>query len=721
MKPGPWIPPLVYALATTCEIAAARPAVAQSPDDVLGPIVIRSSRIESTADRLPGAASILGEGDIGGGRQQLGLDESLAAVPGVFALNRYNFAQDLRIAIRGFGARSNFGIRGIRVFVDDVPATLPDGQSGVDAIDLGATDRIEVLRGPSASLYGTSAGGVLSLYTREGGGLPEAGAGATAGSHGYLETRAWASGGAGGPLDYSLHLARTTYDGFRDHAATERALLTTKFGYEFGAGAKLSLLLSAVDSPIADDPGGLTAAEMAADRKQASPLNLRFDAGESVAQQKIGAVLVHPVGAGGRLRLRGYAVQRDFDNKLPFSAVELNRFFTGGGIEYRHDGSVFDRANRLLLGADLDYQDDDRVRRTNVGGSVGAATFDQRERVLSAGPFARNELDLTPDLRFVLGLRYDSVSFDVDDGFLSDGDDSGSIDFNELSPSAGLSYRVAPGTHVYANASYAFETPTTTEFANPSGAGGFNQGLESQTARNLEIGIKGGARRKISYELALFHIAIDDQLVPFEIPASPGRFAFVNAGESTHQGVEAATRVSLTPGWSAGAAYTWSDFRFDRFRDQSGATLDGNRIPGIPEHLVNLDTRYAWPSGAFVAANARLTGGFFADNANTVEVPGHAVFDLRAGYERTMGPWRPRWNQQRPGSRLQRQRAPQRCRRALLRAGAGEELLCRSFAHVRVLIFEPERPNAAEEAQSAGHSGVGLSRILFRRRRNRIA
>ena len=620
--------------------AFAQTSAPQTGDDVLGPIIIRSSRIESPAERLPGAASVLTEADIGDGRQQLGLDESLTTVPGVFALNRYNFAQDLRIAIRGFGARSNFGIRGIRVFVDDVPATLPDGQSGVDAVDLGATERIEVLRGPSASLYGTAAGGVLSLYTREGGGLPEAGVRTTGGSYGYFDARAEAVGGAGVPIDYSVHLSRTGLDGFRDHAASERTLLTSKFDYDFGPGTQLSLLLSALDAPIADDPGGLTATEVAADRRQASPLNLRFDAGEAVVQQKIGVVLEQTVGERGRLRIRNYYVLRDFDNKLPFAAVSLERFFAGGGVEYRHDGDVVGRSNRLLLGVDVDHQDDDRVRRTNIDGTVGAVTFDQREQVLSAGVFARDEIDLTPDLTFVLGLRYDSVRFDVDDQFLGDGNDSGNITFTELSPSTGLNLRIMPGVYLYANGSYAFETPTTTEFANPSGSGGFNTSLEAQTALNLEAGIKGNADQLLSYELALFHIAIDDQLIPFEIPTSPGRFAFQNAGESTHQGIELAARLALTPRWSAGAAYTYSDFRFDVFRDQTGASLNGNRIPGIPQHLFNLDTRHAWASGAFVAANARLVGSFFADNENLVSIPGYAVVDLRAGYERQVGEWR---------------------------------------------------------------------------------
>lgn len=620
--------------------AFAQSPAAQSADDLLGPIIIRSSRIESPAKRLPGAASVLTESDIGDGRQQLGLDESLASVPGVFALNRYNFAQDLRIAIRGFGARSNFGIRGIRVFVDDVPATLPDGQSGLDAVDLGATERIEVLRGPSASLYGTAAGGVLSLYTREGGGLPEAGVRATGGSYGYFDTRVEALGGAGVPVDYSVHLSRTGLDGFRDHAASERTLLTSKFGYEFSPGTRLSLLVGALDAPIADDPGGLTAAEVAVDRRQASPLNLRFDAGEAVVQQKIGVVFEQTVGERGRLRFRNHYVLRDFDNKLPFAAVSLQRFFTGGGVDYRHDGAVLGRPNRLLLGTDVDHQDDDRLRRTNTNGTLGAVTFDQRERVLSTGVFARDEIDLTPDLTFVLGLRYDSVRFDVNDRFLSDGNDSGNITFEELSPSAGLIFAVTPDFSVYANASFAFETPTTTEFANPSGRGGFNTSLEAQTAFNLEAGVKGGADELLSYELALFHIAIDDQLIPFEIPTSPGRFAFQNAGESTHQGMELAARLALTPQWSLGAAYTYSDFRFDAFRDQTGASLNGNRIPGIPKKLLNLDTRYAWPSGVFVAANARLVGSFFADNENLVSIPGYAVVDLRAGYEREVGEWR---------------------------------------------------------------------------------
>lgn len=617
---------------------SADPREAQARNDVLGPIIIRSSRIESPHERTPASVSVLSVDAIHDGRQQLGLDEPLAQVPGVFALNRYNFAQDTRIAIRGFGARANFGIRGIRIFIDGIPATLPDGQSGVDAIDLGSVERMEVIRGPSASLYGAASGGVISLFTRDGKDMPGWRIGSAFGGHGYFDSRV-DFGGDASNAGYRLSLSRTVLDGFRDHAASERALFTSRFRFEPDPDTELTLLLDAVDAPVADDPGGLTAAEARANPAQAAPLHRRFDAGESVSQQKLGVVVERRLGSADRLRVRNYFVLRRFENKLPFSAVSFDRIFAGGGVEYRRDGVLLGLDNRFLAGFDLDYQDDDRTRRVNADGAVGELTASQRERVSSAGVFFRNRLDISRDLTMTAGARYDKVRFNVDDRFLADGDDSGNITFSELSPSLGFTYTLSPAVRFYSSLAWAFETPTTTELANPSGGGGVNAALESQRAVSIEGGVRGRLGGITHYEIAAFHTEVDDQLVPFEIPSSPGRFAFENAGSAIHRGIEVGAQVDLLPGLKAGVAYTYSDFTFDEFRDRSGTRLDGRRIPGIPEHLLNLHLRRGWPSGAFLSGSARLVGPFFADNENFTRVGGYAVADVRAGFERSFGAW----------------------------------------------------------------------------------
>jgi iron complex outermembrane receptor protein len=317
--------------------------------------------------------------------------------------------------------------------------------------------------------------------------------------------------------------------------------------------------------------------------------------------------------------------------------VELERFFWGGGIQYALDEPLPGPLG-LTFGVDYDRQDDDRLRFDNEEGTPGARVFDQEENVAIVGAYVLGRYEPDAPWRLSAGLRYDRVTFDVGDRFLSDGDQSGEIEFDQVSPSLGAS--LALGDHVlFASFASSFETPTTTELANPSGAGGFNAALEPQRADNFEAGIKG-ERGGLYYELAAFHIELTDELVPFELPEFPGRTFFANAGESERTGLEAAVSWRGDRGLAVDASWTWSDFTFERFTDDVGNDFAGRRLPGVPEHFGFLGMAWESDGGFYVRLDARYSGTLYADNANSVSVASYTVASFRASRAFDLGPWR---------------------------------------------------------------------------------
>ncbi len=625
--------------AATLALICALPAVGAAQDSGLGPITITPVRVEKSIDEIPAAVTTIGEDEIQLGNEQLGLDESLGGVPGLFMLNRYNFAQDLRASIRGFGARSSFGIRGIKIIVDGIPETLPDGQGSVDGIDIGSASQIAVIRGPSSSLYGNASGGVILIESESGPADPFAGARTTAGDFGFRNNQL-KIGGDTGRLNYLVNLSDTTSDGFRDHSEYENTQLNSRFQKAIKGGSTLLATLHHTDQPVANDPGSLTAADAELDPKQARAQNVTFDAGEALEQTRLGLLYKTGLARGRDFEARIYHTQRDFNNRLPFQnggAVELDRNFSGTGFKFTLPGDLAGRQNRLLLGVDYDRQDDARSRFDNLSGSLGAQTFDQDELVTSLGAYLQNETQLNDSVELTLGIRHDDVKFDVSDDFLADGDDSGKVDLDQTSPMAGISVDLGGNTHFYATISTAFETPTTTEFANPAG-GGFNQSLEPQESTNYEIGLKGQDDRQ-RYDLALFHIDVDNELTPFELPAQPGRTFFENAGASTRDGLEVSYSRQLTGQIGLTAAYTYSDFEFDRFTNANGDVFDGNRIPGIPKNLLYLDLTWNGQGGYYATWDLTYTGELYADNANDTRVDSSKVSNLRIGFNRNYGEW----------------------------------------------------------------------------------
>ena len=629
---------LLAATALIPALASAQDNPAASVDN-LEEIVVQATRMSRPLDSVPAAISVVNQAQIQLGRQQLGLDEALNRVPGVFMQNRYNFAQDLRVSIRGFGARSAFGIRGVKILVDGIPETLPDGQGQVDSIDLGAAQQIEVLRGPSSSYYGNASGGVISVTSERGPETPFANLRFSAGEYGAQKFQA-KTGGQTERVNYFVSFSDSQIDGYREHSETENTQLSGRLEFDLGDRGSLLAVANYTDQPVSNDPGGINIAQAQADPRSARDRNLSFDGGEALEQTRLGFVYTLTVGQGSELQVRNYYVSRDFNNRLPFfggGAVDLQRFFAGGGISYTQQGSLGGRPNRVVVGLDYDDQDDHRRRFNNDMGVLGALSLDQNEHVTSSGLFIQDELSISENVRLSFGVRFDQVEFDVGDRFLGNGDDSGVRKLDDVSPMVGLLANLSPDVTVYGTYSTSFETPTTTEFANPSGAGGFNPLLEPQAATNLEVGLRGGVGSRTRYELAVFDIGVEDELIPYEIPSSPGRDFFANAGRSNRTGLEATLISQPTDRIGVTLSYTYADFTFADFLDDNGNDYSGNRIPGTVEQLVFAELSYRHPAGWFGALDALHVGDQFANNANSVADGAYTLSNLRLGFDANRG------------------------------------------------------------------------------------
>jgi len=623
-------------------LAACLPLVGHAQDDAGEAadeqIIVTATRIDKPLDQVPAAVTVVGQDEIQLNRQQLALDESLARVPGVFMQARYNFARDVRVSIRGFGARANFGIRGVKIVVDGIPETLPDGQGGVDGIDLAATSQIEVLRGPSASLWGNASGGVISVTSEP---PPEEGFSEVRLSGGEYDFQKlqFKTGAQGETLGYLISLTDSEYQGYRAHSLMENTQLTGRFNVDLGNDRSLISVLSYTDQPTSDDPGALNATDAALNPRRAWTSNVTFDAGESQEKTRLGLVYNMGLGDGQTLQARSFVVDREFETFLPTmdsANVDLDSSFIGAGVSYTRTGMLGSRQNSLVIGVDLEQQDDDRRRFDNLNGVRGPMDFDQNESVESFGLFVQDDLTLTDSLTLTAGLRLDEIEYGVTDYFLADGNDSGTVSVDDVSPMLGVSAVVTERLNVYGTYSTAFEAPTTTEFNLPDGtSGGFNASLEPQQARNLEVGVRGRIGGDTSYEVAVFDIKVEDELVQLETPVAQ-RFYFVNAAQSTRQGVEFSLTSQITDLITAVVSYTYSDFEFDRFVDDS-SNYSGNVIPGVPENLFFGELIYHDPGGLFAALDVVRVGDQYAENANNVVVDAYTVANLRVGYDHETG------------------------------------------------------------------------------------
>ena len=611
-------------------------------DPNLQEIVVTATRTSVSARESIAAVSIVDGDLVQLGQPQLGLDEALNRVPGLFLQNRFNFAQDLRISSRGFGARASFGIRGIRILVDGIPATLADGQGSVDLIDLSSIERIEVLRGPASALFGNAAGGVIAIESEVGSDTPYIEVRGAIGEFGYDKTQIKGAGNAGN-LGYMASVAHVDVDGFRDFSQAQNTVINVKGRYRVGGvegDTVVDVSLSRTDQPEANDPGGIDQALADSSPRAARDRNVQFGAGEDLNETRFGARLTHKNlwRSEDLLTLKAHMGQRDFAGFIPTGdgSIEFDRTFLGGGLQYESAFTTTTLQHNLVAGIDIEVQDDDRERYQNLGGQRGNLLVQQNEKVDNLGIFLQNTIAMN-NTRLVLGVRHDSITYELTDRFLSNGDASAKRTLDYTSPVVGLTWAPNSDFSVYFNRATSFESPTTTELALP--AGGFNSLLEPQVATNYEVGLRGNLNVTVpvNYSLAIFALDIEDELIPIE--QADGNDLFFNAGESSRRGIELDATAQLSQFWSAHLAYTFSDFEFDEFVDSDGNDFAGFRTPGTPKHAATLSLDYTNDRGTFATLDAAHVGDIVLNNANTRISPSSVVISVRAGIVRNFGRW----------------------------------------------------------------------------------
>jgi len=634
----------------------------QAPDTTkphtLPAIRVSVTRIELPVAKIPLAIQSVDRHEISRARPTWGLDEALVTVPGVFVANRYNFSQDQRISIRGFGARSAFAVRGIKILVDGIPQTLPDGQGQLTNLELGEVDRIEVLRGSASALFGNASGGVISIWTR-----PPAiesvhqEARFVAGTFGERSGRTWnkwqsTTAMRVGVGSAQMTVSRLDYQGERDHSAADQRVLNARLRLPIADGWSLLLITDVGDNPRADNPGSLTLAELQANRDSVPALNRNRNAGKDVTQIQSGATLHRTMTNGGEATVTIFGLTRDLENPITTTYIDLDRVAYGARTSVTYPLRLGSLPHRLTAGFDFQRQRDDRENFNYLNTRGDSATRDtvrslnQLEHVAELGPFVQSMLELSPRTTIMAGLRYDWVRFAVRDRLIvgANPDDTGERLMRALSGSLGIAVNPSRSLTVYGSVGSSFETPTTTELANsPLGVGGFNTGLKPQHAWNFELGARGSLDQRFIYSVALFRAEVRDALIPYEIAAP--RFFYRNAGSTRHQGLEVGGDLSIVPGLSLGATWTYADYRFRdySFTDTAGThVLDGRPLAGIPDNWLHLSVR-AQPAafaGAWVEVQPTYSSGYLVgDVANTRTSPWWST-NVRAGWDGEAGSMR---------------------------------------------------------------------------------
>lgn len=637
--------PAAAAAALACLLVPGLPPTGAAAQELPSPDTARVGELEVTVTRrearlreIPYAVSVVDAAEVEAAERRTSLRESLQAVPGVQVFNRRNFSLGDRLVVRGTGSRAQFGVRGVKVLQDGIPLTLPDGQATLTNLDLGAARRIEVIRGSASALYGNAAGGVIRVRTgRFPGGSLAARPRILVGGDGLASQEARV-GGRAGEVDWSLHATHQETDGFREHASAELWRANVVARHRFDDGGEWRAVLNLFDTPFSENPSSLDADDARTDPRKARSFIVSQGAGESSTQAQAGLTLEHPLGSGARVRASAWGLVRDLRNPIPTRLIGIDR--RAGGLRVRADGALPAPVPvAWTAGLDAELQEDDRTERVNLGvgppgdrARGGELLLDQTEEVRLAAPFLRLRAEPATGLHLSAAARIDAYRFEADDDLLADGDDSGARTLEELSPSLGAAWTPTGAWTVYTNLSTSFETPTTSELSNrPGGGGGFNPDLEPQSARSLEIGIRGGVPElRLDGELSVYDVQVTDALVPFQGPGE--EVFFRNAGALSRRGLEA--RGSLRPGKSLEVtlSYTFQHFIFDRFIS-GDEDVSGNREPGVPEHRLHLTAVQRLPGGFRVRGRFTWQDAFPVNDANTATNWSHRVVDLRLRWE----------------------------------------------------------------------------------------
>ncbi len=656
----------VAAAAACALLAPPLEAQSQEAEPTLPAVTVSTPRGEQPLFEVPGSVDRVEGAQMRDSRLQVHLSESLGAVPGLQVQNRQNLAQDLQLSVRGFGARSTFGVRGVRIYVDGIPATLPDGQGQTSNIDIGSADRVEVLRGPFSALYGNSSGGVVQVFTEQGKGPPTLSVSAAGGSFGT-----WRSGfklsGSEGVVDYVLSGSRFRTDGWREHSAAQRDILNARLGIAFDEDRKLTLIANRVKID-AQDPLGLSAEQLALNPRGAA-LATQYDTRKTVEQTQAGLLYEHRLNAQHALRLMAYAGERQTVQfqSIPPSAqqsathaggvIDLARWYAGIDLRWTARMALASRPFELVAGLAYDSLREHRRgyenylgRATGPGaapllGVQGRLRRNERNTVRNLDPYLQGTWQLAERWTLEAGLRHSSVRFDSRDRYIlgANRDDSGSARYRRALPTASLRYEATRDLAFYLAMGRGFETPTLNELSyRADGLAGLNFALKPSTNTSVELGAKARLAGGL-LTAALFQTRTRGEIVT--ATNTGGRATFQNAGRTRRNGVELSWQHETANHWRTQLAYTWLDARYrDAFCSPSPCSAAnlvtaGNRIPGIARQSFFASFGWVPPEGWRAGAELRALSRIEANDRNTARVPGYAVASLYAGYLKRWERW----------------------------------------------------------------------------------
>lgn len=628
---------------------------AQSLDEV----VVSASRAQARSFDAPAAIQLVGRDTIQNGGPQVNLSESLIRVPGLTILDRSNYAQDLQLSIRGFGARAAFGIRGIRMLIDGIPATTPDGQGQGSSVSLTSMDRIEVLRGPLAQLYGNASGGVIQAFTKPASPVPLADYQYYVGDFGLHRANYQFSDTVG---DYGIVADYGTFsiDGYRDNSRTERKQFNGKLDFNTNAQTRVNLVFNQFDMPLAQDPLGLTVAQWAANPQQqgknsaGTKTAADFGVRKTILQNQLGGSAVYSIDKDRTLTSRAYYGTRE---NLQFQVgttginangawTGLNRSYYGLGVQYNERSTLADTRMDWVAGYEFDRSRELRQAGTAALGQKVLTNRDEENQAENNDLFAQATAYVSEQVAVVGGLRSSNVRFASTD-YYTNGAASGDVNYSATSPVLGLTYFATEHLNLYANYGQGFETPTLAEVAykNTGGSpvGAFNPRLNASTSRHFELGSKWVPNRTSRLDFALFQINSTDEIV-VDVTAG-GKTAYKSAPGTSRIGFELGASTLLTPNLSASLAASMIDAQYSQAFTSAtvaGATsiASGNKIPGIPQ--TSVFSELAWTSAAVVPGaksplpGSRLaielvhSGRIYANDTNAASVDGHTVFNLSA-------------------------------------------------------------------------------------------
>ncbi|EMU5528391.1 TPA: TonB-dependent receptor [Klebsiella pneumoniae] len=631
-------------------------AAAQAADEQT--MVVTAAPTTVSELDTPAAVSVVNGDEMRQAAPRVNLSESLGAVPGLQVQNRQNYAQDLQLSIRGFGSRSTYGVRGLRIYVDGIPATMPDGQGQTSNIDIGSVDTIEVLRGPFSALYGNSSGGVINVTSQTGTQPPTVEASSYYGSfgtwhYGMKATGAVGDGSHAGNVDYTVSTNRFTTHGYRDHSGARKNLANARLGVRINDVSKLTLLLNSVDIK-ANDAGGLTADEWR-DNPRQSPRGDQYNTRKNTRQTQAGLRYERQLSAQDDLSVMMYAGERETTQfqSIP-RAPQLKPSHAGGVIDLtRHyqgiDTRLTHRGELLVpvtLTAGLDYENMSERRKGYENfvmvngapqyGEQGALRRNERNLMWNVDPYLQTQWQLTDKLSLDAGVRYSSVWFDSNDYYITpgNGDDSGDASYHKWLPAGSLKYALTDAWNVYLSAGRGFETPTINELSYRSdNQSGLNFGLKPSTNDTVEIGSKTRIGNGL-FTAALFQTNTDNEIVVDS--SSGGRTSYKNAGKTRRQGMELGLDQQFGESWRLKAAWTWLDATY-RTNVCDDASCNGNRIPGIARNMGYASFGYQPEQGWYAGSDIRYMSDIMANDENTAKAPSWTVVGLTTGYKWSYG------------------------------------------------------------------------------------